>query len=172
MSLAELGDAIDGIIDQAVHAFGFTMKPISGFMGPTFGFVAFLEGELGPEAPQVAATLLQGFENGTAAAGAGLSELAEEAARRPAIADALRHGRFDELESVEGGREFLAQFRLYLENFGWRVDSWGVIERPTWAENPHMPLTLISRYINDPDRSPRAALARSVAQTRGSHATG
>jgi phosphohistidine swiveling domain-containing protein len=164
MSLAELGDAVDAIMDQAVHAFGFTMKPITGFMGPTFGFVAFLEGEIGPQAPQMAATMLQGFENGTAAAGAGLSELAEEAAKRPAVADALRHGRFDALESVEGGPEFLARFRAYIEEFGWRVDSWGVLERPTWAENPHMPLTLIAHYINDPERSPRAAHARSVAQ--------
>jgi pyruvate,water dikinase len=38
------------------------------------------------------------------------------------------------------------------------------MERPTWAENPHMPLTLIRHYINDPGRSPRAAMARSVAQ--------
>lgn len=164
MSLAELGDAIDGVVAEAVHAFGFTMKPISGFMGPTFAFVGFLEGELGPEAPQLAATMLQGFENGTAAAGAGLSDLAEEAAKRPAVADALRRGQFDALEKVDGGPEFLGRFRSYLEDFGWRVDSWGLIERPTWAENPHMPLTLIRHYINDPQRSPRAAMARSVAQ--------
>src|SRR5260370_4283440 len=30
MSLAELGDAIDGIVAEAVHAFGFTTKPITG----------------------------------------------------------------------------------------------------------------------------------------------
>ncbi|MDP9237427.1 MAG: PEP-utilizing enzyme [Chloroflexota bacterium] len=164
MSLPGLGDAIDGVMAEAVHAFGFTMKPITGFMGPTFGFVGFLEGELGPAAPQLAATMLQGFENGTAAAGAGLSELAEEAAKRPAVADALRRGQFDSLERVEGGAEFLSKFGAYLDEFGWRVDSWGVMERPTWAENPRMPLTLLSHYISDPDRSPRAAMARSVAQ--------
>src|SRR5581483_2501166 len=140
MSLRELGDAVDGILQEGVLAFGFTMKPITGFMGPTFGFVSFLEGELGPRAAQVAATLLQGFENGTAAAGAGLSDLAEEAARQPAVAEALRQGRYDELESVEGGPQFLAKFHAYLEEFGWRVDSWAVMERPTWAENPRMPL--------------------------------
>ena len=80
MSLAELGDALDGIIVESIKAFGYTMKAITGFMGPTFGFVEFLQGELGAEGPQLAATLLQGFENGTAAAGAGLSDLAQEAA--------------------------------------------------------------------------------------------
>jgi phosphohistidine swiveling domain-containing protein len=164
MGLAELGAALGGIVDDAVHAFGFTMKPISGFMGPTFGFVAFMENEFGPRGPQLAATLLQGFENGTAAAGAGLSELAEYAAERPAVAAALREGRFDALASVEGGADFLARFRDYLERYGWRVDSWGMIERPTWAENPHLPLTLIGHYVNDPARSPRASHERAVRE--------
>ena len=164
MSLEALGDALEGILADSVKAFGYTMKAITGFMGPTFGFVEFLQSELGPEGPQLAATLLQGFENGTAAAGAGLSELAEEAARHPAVADALHRGAFDSLESVEGGAEFTARFRKYLDEYGWRVDSWGYIERPTWAENPRLPLTLISHYIRDTDRSPAAAHQRSVAQ--------
>jgi pyruvate,water dikinase len=90
--------------------------------------------------------------------------MAEEAAKRPAVADALRNGRFDAIEKVEGGADFLAQLRSYLDDYGWRVDSWGVMERPTWAENPRMPLTLISHYINDPERSPDAAHRRAVAQ--------
>lgn len=164
MSKEQLGDSIDGIVDDAVHAFGFTMKPITGFMGPTFGFVGFLESELGPEGPQLAATMLQGFENDTAAAGAGLSALSEEAAKHPAVADAIRRGQFDGLETVDGGPEFLSKFQSYLDEFGWRVDSWGIIEKPTWAENPRMPLMLIRHYINDPERSPRASIERSVAQ--------
>ena len=164
MSLAELGDALPAIFDQSVHAYGFTMKPISAFMGPTFDFVGFLEGELGPEGPQLAATLLQGFENGTAAAGAGLSELADAAASRPAVADAIKRGEFSAVESVEGGAEFMKQFRSFLEEFGWRTDSWGTLEKPTWAENPHLPLTLVRHYLADPERTPRAAAARSVTQ--------
>ncbi len=35
---------------------------------------------------------------------------------------------------------------------------------PTWAEDPSVPLRLIGRYIEDPERSPRAAQRRSVAQ--------
>jgi rifampicin phosphotransferase len=165
MSLTELGDAAEGLMAEAVDAFGYTMKAITGFMGPTFGFVAFLQAELGDtEGPQLVAALLQGFENGTAAAGAGLSQLAEEAAEHSAVAEALRQGRFDTIEAVEGGAEFMAQLRSYLENYGWRVDSWGFMERPTWAENPRMPLTLISHYINDPDRSPAMAHARASEQ--------
>jgi pyruvate,water dikinase len=164
LALAALGDEMPAIIDRAVHAYGFTMKPISAFMGPTFGFVAFLEGEIGPEGPQLAATLLQGFENGTAAAGAGLSELADAAAQSPAVVDALKRADFDGLGAVEGGADFLKQFHTYLDNFGWRVDSWGTLEKPTWAENPRLPLMLIGRYMNDPARTPRAAMERSIAQ--------
>ena len=164
MSLGDLGDSLEGIVAEAINAFGYTMKAITGFMGPTFGFVEFLQNELGAEGPQLAATLLQGFENGTAAAGAGLSELAEEAAKRPAVAEALRQGNFDSLKAVEGGAEFTARLRTYLDEFGWRVDSWTYIERPTWAENPRLPLTLISHYVSDSERSPAAAHLRAVAQ--------
>jgi pyruvate,water dikinase len=170
MSLQELGDAVDGIVEEAVKAFGYTMKPISAFMGPSFALVQFLENELGPEGPRIAATLLQGFENGTAAAGAALSHMAMEAAARPAVANALRQGEFDSLEEVEGGAEFMTMLKSYLDDFGWRVDSWGVIERPTWAENPRLPLTLISHYINDPERSPEAAHLRAVEQRKEARA--
>jgi pyruvate,water dikinase len=164
MSLAALGDAFDGIIQDAAITFGYTMKPITAFMGPTFGLAAFLAEEIGPDGPQLGATLLQGFENGTAAAGAGLSALAEDAAGRPAVAAAIRKGDFDSVEKVEGGAEFLTRFRSYLDEFGWRVDSWGTLEKPTWAENPRLPLTLISHYIADPGRSPAASHKRSVQQ--------
>jgi pyruvate,water dikinase len=164
MSLVDLGDELDGIIVESIKAFGYTMKAVTGFMGPTFGFVDFLQTELGAEGPQLAATLLQGFENGTAAAGAGLSDLATEAVARPAVAEALRQGRFDSLESVEGGQAFMSRFREYLDEFGWRVDSWTYIERPTWAESPRLPLMLISRYVNDAEHSPAAAHLRAVAQ--------
>jgi pyruvate,water dikinase len=164
MTVTQLADAIDAIIHDAVIAFGYTMKPITAFMGPTFGMVQFLADALGPDGPQMGATLLQGFENGTAAAGAGLSSLAEDAAQRPAVADAIRKGNVDGIENVEGGADFMKRFRAYLDDFGWRVDSWGTLEKPTWAENPKLPLTLIGHYIADPQRSPAASLQRSVQQ--------
>ncbi len=164
MGLAELGDAAAGIIDDSAEAFTYTMKPITGFMGPTFGLVGFLQGEFGPEGAQMGASLLQGFENGTAAAGAGLSDLAEEAARRPAVAAALRDGKYEGLDSVAGGPEFLAEFNRYLDEFGWRSNSWGEFHVPTWAENPSLPLMLIGRYVSDPNLTPSAAIQRSVEQ--------
>ncbi len=164
MSLEQLGAAADRILGDGVETFSYTMLVITGFMGPTFGFVDFLEKQLGPEGPQVAATMLQGFENSTAAAGAGLSDLAEAAIRYPAVAEALRQGRYDSVESVQGGAEFMTLFREYLDNYGWRVDSWGLMHLATWSENPRTPLMLIGRYISDPERSPAASIRRAVAQ--------
>ena len=165
MSLAEIGDALGGIVARGVTAYGYTMKPISGFMGPTFGFVQFLQNELGADGPAARLRpMLQGFENGSAAAGAGLARLADEAASRPAVAQALRNGKFDDLEKVEGGPAFMAEFQTYLDHYGWRVDSWGLLERPTWAEQPRVPLTLISHYIADPGKTPATAHARATAE--------
>jgi len=164
MSLVQLGDAIEGIVNDVVDAFLYTMTVITAFMMPTMMFVDFVEKELGAEGPRVAATLLQGFENGTAAAGAGLSDMATAAASYPAVAEALRHGNYDELASVAGGAEFLAQFQTYLDEYGWRVESWGLPHLPTWAENPRLPLMLIGKYLGDPTRSPAASIERAVRQ--------
>jgi pyruvate,water dikinase len=38
------------------------------------------------------------------------------------------------------------------------------MDRPTWAENPTLPLTMIGHYINDPARSPAASIKRSKEQ--------
>lgn len=164
MGLAELGEAAGEIMAEGVRTFGYTMVVISGFSIPTFRLVQFLEGELGPEGPRLAATLLQGFENGTAAAGAGLSNLAEAAASYPAVAQALREGRYDSIASVEGGPEFMALFKDYLDEYGWRVESWGELHLPTWSEDPRTPLMLIGRYLADPERSPAASIRRASEQ--------
>jgi len=166
MSLVRLGDAIEGIVTEVVDTFLYTMTVITAFMMPTMMFVDFVEKELGVEGPRVAATLLQGFENGTAAAGAGLSEMATAAASYPAVAEALRQGNYDDLASVAGGAEFLAQFQSYLDEYGWRAESWGLPQLPTWAENPRIPLMLIAKYVGDPSRSPSTSIERAVQQRR------
>jgi phosphohistidine swiveling domain-containing protein len=125
--------------------------------------LGFRGGGLGPGGPNLAASLLQGYENESASGGAGLGELAEAAAERPAVAEALRQGRYDSIATVEGGPEFMAQFRQFIDKYGWRPDSWGGLHHPTWAEDPRTPLMLVSRYLADPKHTPAAAIARAVA---------
>ncbi len=164
MSAVELADALDQIIGDAVEHFRLTMVVIFAFMGPTFALVDFAEKEIGPDGPQLVASLLQGYQNGSAAAGAGLGDLAMTAAASKEVATAIRDGRVGALESVEGGREFLAKLRSYLDEYGWRAESWGLAHVPTWAEDPSVPLTLIGRYLNDGTTSPAEAIERSVRQ--------
>src|SRR5439155_1591595 len=86
---------------------------------------------------------------------------ARAAAGLPEVSSALRAGRYDDLERVEGGKQFLSALREYLDEFGWQAESWGLPHIPTWAEDPHTPLLLIARYLDDPNLSPDAAIQRS-----------
>lgn len=164
MSAIALADALDGIIGDAIEHFRLTMVVIFGFMGPTFQLVDFAEKEIGPDGPQLVASLLQGFQNGSAAAGAGLGDLAMAAAASTEVAAAIRDGGAGALESVEGGPEFLAKLRGYLDEYGWRAESWGLGHMPTWAEDPSVALTLIAHYLSDGAMSPAQAIERSVRQ--------
>lgn len=164
LGLAQFADRIEPVMESAVRAFGNTMLAITGFMGPTFAMVGFLQEALGADGPMLAAAVLQGQENGTAAAGTGLSALVEAAAARPAVAEALRSGRFGDIRSVEGGPEFGAQLDAYLDEFGWRAETWCNMERPTWAEEPEAALALLARYLDDTAGGPGGAIARAGAQ--------
>ncbi len=164
MSMTALAAELPGIMRGSFENFRYTMVVVVGFMMPTMALVDFCEKELGAEGVQLLMNTLQGFENETASAGAGLAGLAETAARLPDVARALREARYGDVGKVPGGAEFMAEFQKYLQEYGWRAESWGLAHVPTWAEQPEVPLMLISRYIADPERSPSVAMKRSVRQ--------
>ena len=164
MTAIELADSLDSIIRDAIEAFRLTMTPVFAFMGPTFELVGFAEKELGEDGGQLVGTLLQASQNATAAAGAGLDVVADAARKSPEVAEALKKGRYDDLESAKGGSEFLAKLRGYLDEFGWRAESWGLPHVPTWAEEPQTALMLIGRYLSDDKLTPAAARKRSLEQ--------
>ena len=164
LTATQLAGSLDDILAHAVEAFRYTMVVVYAFMGPTFELVEFFEKKFGEDGLPLLATLLQGTNNRTAAAGAGLAELAKIAAGLPEVASALRSGRYDDIETVAGGAEFQSSLRQYLDEFGWRAESWGLAHIPTWAEDPKTPLLLISRYLDDPNLSPDAAIERSQRQ--------
>ncbi len=164
MTVKELAGSLRSLLQENAETFLHTMTVVIGFMMPTSAFVDFCEAEFGADGAVLAATVLQGYENESAAAGAGLSSLAESAAKSPEVVRALREGRFDGLEKVAGGREFLNEFNAYLNEYGWRLETWAEVHVPTWIEDPTVPLRLIARYVSDPERSPAAAIQRSQAQ--------
>jgi pyruvate,water dikinase len=164
MSAEDLAGSLDQLVTDACDAFRHTFYVVMGFFLPTNLLADFCEQELGPDGVQLAVTMLQGFDNESAEAGAGLGELAAEAARLPDVAAAIRERRYDDLASVKGGPEFLERFHAYLDEYGWRVDNWGLLHVETWTENPRTPLMLIGRYLSDAQSSPAAAIKRSNDQ--------
>jgi pyruvate,water dikinase len=163
-SAVQLAAALEGLIEDSASAFALTFGSVMGFGMQTGLLLEFLVGEFGPEGQLRTAMLLQGFENESSSAGARLGRLAEIAAGLPAVAAALREGRFGDLERLPGGETFLQELRDYLEEYGWRANTWSDLEDPTWAEDPSVPLRLIARYLTEPARSPAVAMRRAVEQ--------
>jgi phosphohistidine swiveling domain-containing protein len=163
MSAEDLVAALPGYSDETATAFRYTTIVIFAFMRPTAALIKFLEAELGEEGGGLAARLLQGFENETTYAGAGLGELTAQAASLPEVGLALREGHWDGVAKVEGGPDFLAGLRRYLAEFGWRSDTWYMFHLPTWAEDETLAMSMIGRYLANDIHAPASALARSAS---------
>ena len=162
MTAPELVAILPKVFEQVADAFRYPTVIASTFMMPAILMAAFCDRELGEDGPVLAATLLQGFANETAAAGAALGELAIFASRHPSLAAALRAGHCEDLEAHEGGPQFNEKLHTYLETYGWRADEWCMFHLPTWAEDPAAPVQLIARYLSDPTHSPAPAHERAV----------
>jgi len=164
MSAAELGHVLDELVGDAGKAFRLTFGTFMGLVLAANALVDFCEEELGAEGAVHAVTMLQGFENESAASGAGLSRLAELAATQPEVATAIRESRFDDIGDADKGEVFLREMQRYLDEYGWRAVAWGDAHLATWAEDPSVPLNLIRRYLIDPEHSPAAAQRRAAVQ--------
>jgi phosphohistidine swiveling domain-containing protein len=164
MSTSDLANAIEDYFLITADVFRLTTVLIRAYLRPMAGLIAFCETELGEDGALLAARLLQNSDNATSAAGFGLSELTQLAVTLPEVAEALKAGRFGELASLSGGPRFLERLQAYLDEYGWRVESWALPHIPTWAEENFVPLSLISRYLQNPGLSPERALKRSVEQ--------
>jgi pyruvate,water dikinase len=164
MSAVELGGLLDELVDDAGQAFKRTFGSFVGLVLAANALVDFCEQELGPEGGVHAVTMLQGFENESAASGAGLSRLAELAGTLPEVATAIRDSRFDDVRDAKNGEVFLGEMERYLTEYGWRAVTWGEVHLPTWAEEPSVPLNLIRRYLIDPEHSPATAQRRAIEQ--------
>jgi hypothetical protein len=164
MSASDLANAIEGYFLITADIFRLTTVLIRAYLRPMAALIAFCEAELGEDGALLAARLLQSSDNETSAAGFGLSELTQLAASLPEVAAALKAGRVGDLASVGGGSEFLERLQAYLDEYGWRAESWALPHIPTWAEDTSVPLSLIARYLQNPERSPKRALRRSAEQ--------
>ncbi|MEX1103278.1 MAG: PEP-utilizing enzyme, partial [Dehalococcoidia bacterium] len=162
LSAEALVGELDQLVVGAADHFKLTMVVILPFMAPTYELLGMAEAELGKDGPRLVGTLLQGHENATATAGLGLGVLAERAKAWPEVARLLRAGDYDGIAHTAGGPDFLVDLRAYLDEFGWRLETWSTVHIPTWAEDPSVPLALIARYLGDGAATPSDAVARSA----------
>ena len=162
MTAPEIVAMLPAMFEKSGEAFRYPTVIASTFMAPAMQMAVFCQQVLGDEGPVLAATLLQGYNNVSAAAGAELGELAEFASNHADLADALKSHRWDGLESLPGGTEFMGRLSAFLDSFGWRADEWCLVHRPTWAEQPTVALELIGRYLADPEHSPERAHQRAI----------
>jgi pyruvate,water dikinase len=81
--------------------------------------------------------LLQGSQNKTLLAGRALWYLSRLAAARPEVRATLQRGAetLEKLEQSPQGRDFLAELRSYLDEYGQRGDTL-YLDRPSWADDP------------------------------------
>jgi phosphohistidine swiveling domain-containing protein len=163
LTTVQLAERLPQYFEETAEVFRYTTILVFAFLRPTAALITFLEAELGEEGGLLAARLLQGFENESTSAGRGLAELTALGGASPALSDALRHGRFESIASLEGGPAFLQRLDEYVAEYGWRADSWYMAHLPTWAEDPTLAMALIGRYLEDPSRAPIAGLERSAA---------
>ena len=165
MSISEVAAALAALTDEALECLRLTMVVITTFMQPTFELIEFLEEELDADAGLLSGSLIQGAGNASAASGSGLQSLIALATESPEIAAALAARNYEELDRLPGGHAFLMELSRFLDDFGFRAETWGSMHLPTWGEDQSRLLALLARYLTDPDSS-SAALAHSTTGQR------
>ncbi len=170
LTAPQLVEALAETTAKSAEQFRYTMIVVFPFMGPTLGLMGFSEQVLGAEGPMLVASVLQAATNDSALAGEGLGDLIALAATSAELRDAVSSGDLNQIRASAGGPAFMAAFERYLSEYGWRVDDWSLMHKPTWAENPQVPLRMLSLYAGDPERSPAKAMERSQAQRKAAEA--
>ena len=114
-------------------------------------FVDFYNATFEPEDPLEAYLLLQGFPTRSLDAGRGLWRLSRIIKNSPALKRLFEEQEptqlVSQLERSDEGRNFLREFRAYLDEFGWRSEAFELAD-PTWRENPTVPLNTLQGYIS------------------------
>jgi rifampicin phosphotransferase len=132
-------------------------------------FADFYNETFEPEDPTEPYLLLQGFPTRSLAAGRGLWRLSRMINNTPALkrvfgeqdpAQLVSH-----LERSEEGRQFLVEFRSYLDEFGWRSDAFELAD-PTWRENPRIPLNTLQGYVSLGEEADPGLRFREAVRTR------
>ena len=163
-AIDDLAKALPGYFAEAARAFAYTMQPLMSVVAPMGELLAFCGERFGSDGPRIGMTLLQGFENDSAARGLALEELASLAQASPQLLGAVGEGDVQSAQAADGGEAFAAALDAYLEVYGHGSQTWWELHEPTWGEEPSLALRLLSSYAADPQRGPAASHERAVAE--------
>jgi phosphohistidine swiveling domain-containing protein len=123
---------------------GFHLTHVAGpaVFGPLQARLgALLEPHYAPgEAALVIQEIGQGADNSTVEADRGIAELGEIARKESGLRDAILAG--GGLEEMRQAPEFAAAFQRYLEEYGWRTETWSP-DSPTLRERPEVVLNMV-----------------------------
>ncbi len=101
--------------------------------------------------------LLQGLDNKTVDTGNALWRLSQKAASSSSIRDIFMlypvHGVIPALESFPEGHDFLIEFHTFLQEYGKRGETWGLIY-PSWIEDPTPVIKNIRDYLSNSSHNP------------------
>ena len=122
---------------------------------------------LGDEGASDAYTLLSGFDNLTLQASRALWTLSRVAAADSEVRQIIEANgaaaALPKLEAATAGREFVAQLRAYLDEYGRRCGRESIVSDPSWIENPTPVFEMLRDYLRPPVRDPEGARAELAA---------
>jgi rifampicin phosphotransferase len=154
---------LDEAVEQSSETFKFTMDTAGGLMVPLYRLTRFCSKLVGGEGALDAMTVLTGDANPTLDSAASLERLAELAEQDTELASLVRQCDLAGVRANSSYSAFTTAFDAYLELFGGRCRNWFDIHRPTWTEEPEVPLGIVAKYLEAPEQRPSAAFARASA---------
>jgi pyruvate,water dikinase len=133
----------------------------------TSRFCDFYQEVIKPSDPADAYQVLQGFETRSVDAARGLWRLSRFIRSKPGLMNQFKAldatALVRSLETTTEGRDFLAELRHYLDEFGWRSDAVYDIADVTWREDPSIPLAALQGYVGlGDDADPDVMFVRGV----------
>ncbi|MDZ4278219.1 MAG: hypothetical protein U1B78_03675, partial [Dehalococcoidia bacterium] len=153
-SMPGLLSFIDETYDLRVRAWDIHMQAVIPVMGAASRFADVYQQLLGEPARGEPYLMLQGFENMTTESGNAFWRLRTRVLEQPALAQIIRETPVarleEELARVPKGRAFWDEFRRFLDEFGWRSDTFELAD-PAWVEDPSIPLATLQDYLDAPD---------------------
>ena len=134
---------------------------------PATALMEFYNAAMQPEDKNEAWQLLQGYPTKSVETSKGLWRLSRAVKASGLLSQVFQTlapaQMIVALESTAEGRQFLAELRAFLDDFGWRSDGIYELADLTWREDPAIPLNTIQGYLAlDDQHNPDHTLARAT----------